>query len=264
MTSRKRNKGRDRKAKKAALEAEQAALEVERMERERGIVRNRWKSWARGVDLNVQSVECNHGIDLMIPDDNNHPVTIFIDDFCMHIANNANMHMGQYLRDTFTTHQEVWNNESYREMAMNILIRMGTNFMLNNDNEGPRDVAKAIVALENYDGSGDLTSSVLYNRVAAVKVRDINGGDSSAKRDMLKFFRKRINCKCLKVMHLEARKTLPKLGMCDHCGDSRERALLMVCSRCTIAQYCSRNCQVADWSSRHKGYCKEWVGGAEA
>ena len=38
-SSRKRNKGRDRKAKKAALEAEQAALEVERMERERGIVR---------------------------------------------------------------------------------------------------------------------------------------------------------------------------------------------------------------------------------
>ena len=46
MTSRKRNKGRDRKAKKAALES----LEVERMERERGIVRNNWQSLARGVD----------------------------------------------------------------------------------------------------------------------------------------------------------------------------------------------------------------------
>ena len=252
MTSRKRNKGRDRKAKKAEIEAE-------RMERERGIVRNRWKSWARGVDLNVQSVECNHGIDLMIPDDNNHPVINFIDDFCMHEANNANMHMGRYLFDTFTTHQEVWVNERYREKSINIFLAIGTNFMLSKEHASvPRNVAKAIVALEKYDGSGDLTS-VLYNRVAATKVRDINGGESSAMRDMLKFFRKRTSCKCLKAMHLEARKTLPKFGGCYHCMEGNncqqvERASLMVCSRCRVAQYCSRKCQLADWSM-HKCRC---------
>ena len=51
MTSRKRNKGKERKAKKAELEAEKVALEVERvrMDRERGIVRNKWKSWALGT-----------------------------------------------------------------------------------------------------------------------------------------------------------------------------------------------------------------------
>ena len=251
MTSRKRNKGRDRKAKKAEIEAE-------RMERERGIVRNRWKSWARGVDLNVQSVECNHGIDLMIPDDNNHPVINFIDDFCMHEANNANMHMGRYLFDTFTTHQEVWVNERYREKSINIFLAIGTNFMLSKEHASvPRNVAKAIVALEKYDGSGDLTS-VLYNRVAATKVRDINGGESSAMRDMLKFFRKRTSCKCLKAMHLDARKTLPKTGMCYHCHEVKDRALLMVCSRCRIFQYCSRECQVAHWPS-HKSFCENFV-----
>ena len=76
--------------------------------------------------------------------------------------------------------------------------------------------------------------------------------------DALKFFRKRTSCSCLKDMHLEARKTLPKTGICYHCKERKERTLLMVCSRCRITQYCSRECQIADWS-RHKVYCDEWI-----
>ena len=247
MTSRKRNKGKERKAKKAELE-------VERIENERARAHGIWTGWAQGEKLMFSpSIECNHGVALVIPDDKNHPVINFIDAFFHSWATNKNNFQGVlYLHDTFQNHSEVWGNESYREMAVNIFIAIGTNFMLNND--GPQDTAKAIVALENYDGSSGNFHSVICNRVASKKMRDINGGESSAMRDMLKFFRKRTSCKCLKAMHLEARKTLPKLGMCDHCRDSRERTLLLVCSRCRIAQYCSRKCQVADWS-RHKVYC---------
>ena len=100
MTSRKRNKGRDRKAKKAALE-------VERIDFRRGIVRNRWKSWSRG-DINGQLIQCNHGVDLVIPDDVNHPVTSFMDAFVMNTFLGTVKHILDNLRDTSINVQKYW------------------------------------------------------------------------------------------------------------------------------------------------------------
>ena len=243
MPSRKRNKGKERKAKKAELE-------VERIESVRAVIRSKWQGYVRREHMiNGQSVECNHGLDLTIPYDINHPVINFLDTFYI---NGAILGIIDNLKESFQARREVWDNENYRQMVINIFIAIGTNFMLNTEIT-PSSLAKAIVALDNYDGIGDF-GSVIYNRAAARKMRDINGGDSSAWRDMLKFFRKRTNCSCLKGMHLEARKTLPKLGMCYQCHDVKERALLMVCSRCRFSQYCSRECQIANWS-RHKCDC---------
>ena len=91
MTSRKRNKGKERKAKKAELEAEKEAERIE-------IVRNRWKNWARGVDINGRvKTQCNHGVDLVIPDGDNHPVTNFIDALFMYGANNSNNCMWDHI-----------------------------------------------------------------------------------------------------------------------------------------------------------------------
>ena len=122
------------------------------------------------------------------------------------------------LKELFRAHREVWGNESYRTNTMLSTREGGINY------NGPRDLAYAIVALENYDGSGDF-DSVIRNRVSASKMRDLLD-NSPNRRDVLKF--------------------------CE------ERSLLMVCSRCRTAQYCSRKCHVADWS-RHKGYCDECV-----
>jgi len=118
--------------------------------------------------------------------------------------------------------------------------------------------------LENYD---EKVSSSLddnyhlakYNRIVASKDRDLGERHSSKNnRDVMKFYRKRMNCSCLKKMHLEARKTIPKMGKCDHCGVVKERALLMVCSRCMIDQYCSRECQVLA-SPKHREDCDKYV-----
>jgi len=82
--------------------------------------------------------------------------------------------------------------------------------------------------------------------------------DNGITRELLKFFRKRITCKCLKKMHLEARKTQPKLGVCFHCNQVKERALLMVCSRYMMSQYCSKECQVAALPV-HRKDCDDYV-----
>ena len=202
--------------------------------------------------------QCTHGVDLTIPVDN-HPVTSFMD---THYLNGVVNKQGiiDNLRESFQTHTEVWDNKNYRLMAINIFIAIGTNFLLKYVTEDASNIANishaayAIVALENYDGIGDF-GSVIYNRVAAAKIRDFQ---PCSIRDMLKFFRKRTNCSCLKDMHLEARKTFAKGGQCFGCGEVKERALLMVCSRCRVIQYCSRKCQIADWP-RHKCGCDACV-----
>ena len=255
MPSRKRNKGRDRKAKKDA----------ERMESEREIVRNVWLGLARGLNEKGRVItQCNHGA-LTIPKNNAHPVVSFMDTFFDNMLYKT-MATSPNLYDTLQKHADVWNNVSQRKTAMNILLSIGTNQLLDDDFLGPMDLAlylshaiaflenyaSSVVVLENYDGRD--IESTMNCPVAETKVRDIFNSGSCVGRDVLKFYRKRTACSCLKKMHLEARKTQPKTGLCSHCNVVKRRALLMVCSRCRIEQYCSRECQVSDWS-KHKCRC---------
>ena len=248
MPSRKRNKGKERKAKKAEQE-------VERIEHEKKVVRDIWQGWARGEVMldNVRvNAQCNHGFDLMIPDDNNHPVTSFMDAFFM----NCNFGEGrketvQHLTDTFGSQLAVWNNDRHRKMTRDLMLGIGANMILLG-NEANSEIVYVVVVLENYGGSGDIDSTI-NSRVVASKARDLSCGGSglergSSVRDVLKFYRKRLSCSCFKKMHLDARKTHPKLGMCNNCGQTKDRSLLSVCSKCRVCQYCSGECQIAAWS----------------
>ena len=132
------------------------------------------------------------------------------------------------------------------------MIRFGTDV----DVSWPVCLAQSIVLLEHYNGND--IDSVFNSRVVASTNRDLDPGVSSVRRDTLKFFRKRTSCKCLKKMHLEARKTNPKMGMCWNCNQEKERIHLSVCSSCMINQYCSTQCQVADWP-RHERHCDIYV-----
>jgi len=250
-SSRKKNKGKDRKAKKVELE--------------RVAIYNAWRGWASGRNRTTgNQIQCSHGLDTTIPD-KSHPVSSFISDYLVL----------DDIRDTLQAHEEVWNNDDHRKLARDILIRIGTKNLLDNEinaviQNTPLDgvslawgITTAILILENYDemvGSFDVNYGVAkYNRIVASKNRDLGEKHiSKSKRDVIKFYRKRTNCSCLKKMHLEARNTLPKLGKCNHCKVEKERSLLMVCSRCMVDQYCSRKCQVAA-SAEHRSECDMFV-----
>jgi len=240
-SSRKRNKGKERKAKQLA----------KKEETDRAAWRRFWIGWAT-------KTTCNHGYEIVIPADE-HPVSSFMDQFYINLLHKG-MTVSANLNDTFETHAQIWNNESYRELAIGIMIRIGSNLLLTGDKsvEHALCVAQSIVLLEHYNGTaaGDI-DSVINKRMVAPKIRDLHVGNSSSRRDALKFYRKRISCKCLKKMHLEARKTMPKTGKCEHCKQEKERVSLSICSRCMIDQYCSRECQVAHWPV-HKTYCDHY------
>jgi hypothetical protein len=47
---------------------------------------------------------------------------------------------------------------------------------------------------------------------------------------------------------------------CDCCGKSRQElgtATLMICTRCKMAYYCSKECQKAQWKAGHKQACRK-------
>jgi len=251
-SSRKRNKGKERKAKQQA----------KKDENERAII--------HGVWINYCSIrDCNHGHEMVVPADD-HPVSNFIDQFFMNLEQNKTVE--QLFRDLFKSHPQIWNNESYRELVIGIMIRIGSNMLLDEDmpTSWPLIIAQSLMVLEHYDGTDNI-DSVLYSKTSTskrstlvgtssskrdTKCRDLNITGSS-RRDALKFYRKRTTCKCLKKMHLEARKTMPKMGNCWHCHKEMERVSLSVCSRCMVPQYCSRECQLSDWPG-HVSDCDMW------
>ena len=234
--SRKRNKGKDRKAKRLA----------KLVESERADAREIWRSVS-------SSIECDHGY-VAIADD--HPVSSFMDQCFINLQYRA-LNVSQNLADLFGKHTQIWNNHSYKELAIGILVRIGTNMLLDETSFWPVYIARVIVVLEHYDNSGDI-KSVFNSRTVREKSRDLYNGTKSIERDVLKFYRKRATCKCLKKMHLEARQSTPKTGICWHCQKEKERVLLSVCSRCMVHQYCSRECQVAGWTN-HKNDCDNLV-----
>ena len=240
MPSRKRNKGKERKAKKE--------------EAKRTLMQKTWRGRARGEN-NKNNISCDHGC-MVIPSNNDHSVCKFMDDFFMRMVHQPCSN----LKDLFQAHQLLCNNDSDRNLAANILITIAVNNLLSKDARNGNDVndvglavnvAKAVVIFENY--TGDLDETYFTRDVLKSNLLHRNG-----KRDILKFFCKRISCKCLKAIRSKARETLPKLGGCCHCSKVYERDFLYVCGRCRIPTYCSRECQIAD-SGLHRKECHNWI-----
>ena len=119
----------------------------------------------------------------------------------------------------------------YKPLIVNILVCIGTNLLLDEHITAGNGLLAyhfimAIVVMENYNEEVHTSFDLLLkSRIVASKMMDImDFSSSTARRDVLKFYRKRTTCSCLKDMHLEARKTLPKLGLCFHCHKVNERA----------------------------------------
>ena len=248
MVSRKKSKGKGRKAKK--------------LEAERAIIHERWwKYIAREKKIpNRESISCNH--EGVIPKDLDHPVSRFMDEFVT--LDNFSLENLKYACQS-KPGKIVLNNESYKEMVTQIMIRIGINMLLLDDEtetSGALIMAKSICVLEHFHTVDYSIEASMYSREVATKLRDIQPISSmstiSGRRDGLKFFSKRVSCLYLKEMHQEARRTIPKMGMCFGCRKEKERVTLSVCGRCMVMQYCSKECQISHWS-RHKTDCGRFV-----
>ena len=240
MPLNKKKKGKDKKTKKQSS----------------GEGRYHWEKWAAGGREDKAFpkpwVKCDHGTDAtLIPSSSNHPVAKLMNSFEDEIELSPN---GYTIRSlvgaAFYGNEEVWDNELLRKHTIDLFVRIGTNMCnARNSPANTRLFAAIVVVLENY--TGDINETFI---AVDGKVRDLTGGDDNCvSRDVVRFFRKRIPCKCLDQRYSCAKET-PKLGECKTCEKQMERSHLQLCSKCKVAQYCCRDCQVKDWPV-HKMDC---------
>ena len=240
-SSRKKSKGKERKAKK--------------VEAEKGKTRELWLGWAKGFSYGIPTISCKHGCDdVLIPNKHlDHPlISSFMDDFTNRWLREVTT-VKDMIKSLFQTHQQLLNDDIYKQIAIIILTRMGTNLLLVKPQDTIRAsiLARSIIALEHYD-NGDSLERAIHSRQVQTKLRDLDMSVSSNRRDVLKFYSKRVSCSCLKAMHQEAKRTQPKMGRCECCMSEKKRVDLSVCSLCMVTHYCSRECQVDDWSEHIK------------
>ena len=158
-----------------------------------------------------------------------------------------------------TRFPKVREEESERSLAIDLLLRFIRNvFVHDSAIEGENwfdqrqlneaAICTTINALELLGTYSD--KFVVERRAYKTENRLVAGN----RRDTVKFVVKRLPCACLKRLHSAARKKLAKLGLCFGCEKQFPRSQLHVCTGCMIDEYCSKECQRADWSS-HKQYC---------
>ena len=231
MPSRKRQKGKERRAKAATQTADQD--ESEKVD------------WSQLGRLG----ECNHGCPIIAP---RHSVSDLVNDV-LEAASDENKFITDSMKLSLERHPQLWNDKENRKMAMHILISFTVNYILNGEIiEAGRPMASALLFLSNYDGLGSLDTAAY---VCAALRRDIVCGND---REILRFFSKRIPCSCLKDLYKQSKRTLLKDGCCQNCKRVLHRSELMVCGNCRIIQFCSKECQRECWPE-YKIWCSGYV-----
>ena len=87
------------------------------------------------------------------------------------------------------------------------------------------------------------------------KMMELLAGDEHT---LVQFFRKQIPCSCLDEKYKEV-KSITKMGICFN-GDCplpdrmATRSSMLCCTGCRMVNYCSKECQEADWPV-HKEFC---------
>jgi hypothetical protein len=74
-------------------------------------------------------------------------------------------------------------------------------------------------------------------------------------RGLFLYLAKQIPCSCLDEKKKVA-KEAPKTGRCSYCSREDLKMELKKCGQCKWSEYCSKECQVADWRGEHKKDCK--------
>jgi len=244
MPSRKRAKGKERKLKQQARQS----------------VSSSSPSPAVGGDISLpqqniprvaKNIMCLHGALIPPP---GHPVNDFIITFHEEFApGDSYTKIAHEITDavkmTFEKHEDVWKDSTLRKMAINFMLRIGTDLIIDR-NICARFNCIVIVFLENYDGEGNYQSAV------SKATEDLTYLLCAEEREIVHFYRKRIPCSCLDKLYSEIKKIEDRGSRCFHCKQTVKSKDIKTCSRCKFVQYCSKECQIKDWPT-HKGKCVE-------
>ena len=265
MPSRKKSKGKARKAAKEAKEAEAEAAkakEEELMEATNQLqsltIRDRLQ---RDQLRRTATQTCQHGIPQLSPDDRK-----ICDEFINEFSNTFLSLTHLKISDALTASHKATEAEKYAEVyaskletIVSILLSNGTQRILNGDNHRAQ-LVDAFLAnyFENTNWPVILKQAITQETVSN-KNWGATGGELLGADDhtLVQYYRKRIPCSCLDEKY-KLVKYIPKMGLCfNRTCTSRgvERSKMFSCSRCGRANYCSVECQRADWKAHKEAIC---------
>ena len=166
----------------------------------------------------------------------------------MGLANDGNGDGFVAMSKTLCEFPDIMNDDENRSMLKDKLMLEGTNVLVEENKpwKVARHLAEGVACLESIE----VQPNDRLMKKLMKELRNVQGG---GKRDATRFFGKRISCKCL-ADEVEETKEQTKMGQCCKCGKDLEYQMLMKCSRCSIAHYCSTDCQAKDWHW-HKKSC---------
>ena len=251
MPSRKKAKGKARKAAKEAKES-QAAVEVAAGQQ---LVREKTLE-ARMERLKISAASpamCRHGYPQVSPD-NCKVCCDFIDAFIAAFLSQDSCNF----KDQFTTATKA-TAEEYAEVysskldtVISSLLFGGTRHILNGDSRKAQLFAFLACYFEDFMAIGvHKTKATLRS----TKLAELSSADDHT---LVSFYRKRIPCDCLDEKYKEV-KSIKKMGRCvnlycSHPDGRVERSKMFSCTRCGVANYCSVECQKVDWKD-HRVQC---------
>ncbi len=262
MPSRKKAKGKARKAAKEAkakqeAEESQEAVEVEASADQRQVEEGSLEAQLQrlGINAATSSKSCKHVSPLFSSDGAKGCLKLvneFIAVFILRARDNMNMVDALIAANEATEEEFAAIYSSKMDTVISILLSSGTNHILDGDNKHARFNAIVVCFFEEWTAVKMRESKALVNWAKIVEL------DRADDHTLVQYFRKRIPCACLDKKYEEV-KSVKKIGYCYNSSCSQpgnlvERSKMFCCTRCGLANYCSVECQKVDWKS-HKEFC---------
>jgi len=138
-------------------------------------------------------------------------------------------------------------------------VAAGVRHLIQGDIETARAYAYFNCMWEQLGSLVKRTKSVDFTKVVEMRMNSTN------LRTLFSYFKNRIPCSCLDKRYKTIKST-KKIGFCFNalCSNITDPKSLLCCSYCRQANYCSIECQAADWKAIHKKTCAHFKNAASA
>mmetsp|Transcript_27764 Transcript_27764/g.41797 ORF Transcript_27764/g.41797 Transcript_27764/m.41797 type:complete len:297 (+) Transcript_27764:51-941(+) len=148
----------------------------------------------------------------------------------------------------------LWKDSKNIKLLIAHFLARGTQAILNGNINGAR--ACAAVACRFDDLLAVNVASQEHKPAHSHKIQELYMADIHT---LVKYLKNLIPCKCLDIKYKEVKSTT-KMGICNNHNCNKpnrrvERSTMLYCARCRNANYCSRECQVADWPFHKERSC---------